>query len=347
MAQSQSAPQLFLQSPVTRNLLIPLLVFVAFYALSRLLTRAFFALVRRIGRKIPDGGAGDILEDAFRKPMRILLIGIGLFAALGMCPAVTGTYGLWSATEKCFRSFLVILLAWGFSRMAGGFQTSDSRLARRLSLPNDPAVLKAMASVARFIIYALAVLIIAQEWDFSISGLITGLGIGGLAFALAAKDMLTNLFGGLVILLDKPFSIGDRIKTGDVDGTVEDINFRSLKIRTESQALVTVPNGVVAAGPITNFSRMQKQKLEFTVTLSSGAAETDVKNCAEKIRLTLRQNEGIEDDTFAVSTDMLGAGGPVLTVSCYTRATDSQTYLETKERLSSTVLRILNSEGLR
>lgn len=347
MTLDQSAALPFLQIPLVRNLLIPLLVFVAFYALSRPLTRAFFALMRRISRKMPGSGTETPFDDAFRKPARVLLVGIGLFAALGACPAVTGAAGLWPLIEKCFRSFLIILLAWGLSRLAGGFQSSDSQLARRINLPEDRTVLKALVTVARFLIYALAVLIVAQEWDFSISGLIAGLGLGGLAFALAAKDMLTNLFGGLVILLDKPFAIGDKIKTGDVEGTVEDINFRSLKIRTESQALVTVPNGTVTAGPITNYSRMEKQKLTFQVALAADAGEKDVAGCTERIRAALRQDDGIEDGTFAVSADLLGSGGPVLTVSCYAKATDRQGYLETKERLSAAVLQILTGEGLK
>ncbi len=347
MTLSQSATQAFLQLPLTRNLLIPLCVFVLFYALSRALAGLFFALVHKIRGRLSGGETADLLDDAFHKPVRVLLIGIGLFAALGASPAVTGTAGLWSLTEKCFRSFLIILLAWGLSRMAGGLQSADSGLARRLNLPNDRTVTRAIAAVTRFVIYALAVLIVAQEWDFSISGLIAGLGIGGLAFALAAKDMLTNLFGGLVILLDKPFAIGDRIKTGDVEGTVEDINFRSLKLRTESQALVTVPNGMVAAGPVTNFSRMEKQKLTFRVTLAADAAEQDVKSCAEEIRQTLERDEGIENGTFAVSADMLADGGPALSVSCYSRTADRQGYLETKERLSGVVLRILTREGLK
>lgn len=347
MTLDQSAAQPFLQLPLVRDLLIPLLVFAIFYTLSRPLTGAFFALMRRIGRKAPGGGAEAPFDDAFRRPARTLLVGIGLFAALGACPAVTGTAGLWPLIEKCFRSFFVILLAWGLSRLAGGFQASDSQLARRINLPEDRTVLKALVTVARFLIYALAVLIVAQEWDFSISGLIAGLGLGGLAFALAAKDMLTNLFGGLVILLDKPFAIGDKIKTGDVEGTVEDINFRSLKIRTESQALVTVPNGTVTAGPITNYSRMEKRKLTFQVALAADAAEKDVAGCTERIRAALRQDDGIEDGTFAVSADLLGSGGPTLTVSCYAKATDRQGYLGTKERLSAAVLQILTGEGLK
>lgn len=337
----------FLQNPLTRNLLIPVCVFALFYTLSRLLASAFFALLHRIGGRLPGGGSADLLDGAFRNPLRVLLIGTGLFVALSCSPAVTGADGLRLLTEKCFRSFLIMMLAWGLSRMAGGLQSPSSPAAVRLNLTEDRTVLKAVASAARFLICTLAVLMIAQEWNFSVSGLVTGLGIGGLAFALAAKDMLTNLFGGLVILLDKPFSIGDRIKTGDVEGTVEDINFRSLKIRTESQALVTVPNGLVAAAPVTNYSRMEKRKLAFNVALTLGSPEKDVRSGAEKIRQTLRQDGDIEDGTFAVSADMLGAEGPVLTVSCYVRATGLAEYLAIKERLSSTVLRILTGEGLK
>ena len=102
---------------------------------------------------------------------------------------------------------------------------------------------------------------VAQEWDYRIDGFIAGLGLGGLAFSLAAKDTLSNVFGGLVVILDKPFSIGDWIKTPSVEGTVEDISFRSTKVRTFAQALVTVPNATLANEPVTNWTRMGKEGL--------------------------------------------------------------------------------------
>src|SRR5699024_1747974 len=106
---------------------------------------------------------------------------------------------------------------------------------------------------------AIGISIIAQEFNYNIGGVVAGLGLGGLAFALAAQDALANLFGGFVIITERPFSIEDWIQTPSVEGVVEDITFRSTKIRTFDQALVTVSNSTFDEEGITNCSRKSKR----------------------------------------------------------------------------------------
>ena len=94
---------------------------------------------------------------------------------------------------------------------------------------------------------------ILQEWGINVSAFVASLGLGGLAFALAAKDTVANLFGSLVIFSDRPFQVGDWVETPNVDGTIEEIGIRSTKIRNHAQALISVPNAVMADTTITNF----------------------------------------------------------------------------------------------
>src|SRR5690606_15315239 len=103
------------------------------------------------------------------------------------------------------------------------------------------------------IIMAIGAAIIADEFGYNINGFVAGLGLGGLAISLAAKDALANLFGGIIIITEKPFTIGQWIQTPSVEGIVEGISFRSTKIRTFAQAIVTVPNNTLANEPITNW----------------------------------------------------------------------------------------------
>ena len=100
----------------------------------------------------------------------------------------------------------------------------------------------------------LAAIAILSETGTNVTTIITGLGLGGLTFALAAQDTAQNLFGGLVILLDKPFAVDDWISTPNIEGVVEDITFRSTRIRTFPNALVVVPNSSLVSSPITNWS---------------------------------------------------------------------------------------------
>ena len=98
-----------------------------------------------------------------------------------------------------------------------------------------------------------------QEWGYNVSGFLASLGLVGMALALAAKDTAANLFGSLVIFIDKPFKVGEWIKTPDVEGIIETIGIRSTKIRTFAQAQVTVPNATLANSAILNWSRMGKK----------------------------------------------------------------------------------------
>ncbi len=89
-----------------------------------------------------------------------------------------------------------------------------------------------LSKLLRFVIIALSVSVIAQEFNYDVNGFVAGLGLGGLAFALAAKDTISNFFGGIIIITEKPFTIGDWVETSTVTGSVEDITFRSTRFRT-------------------------------------------------------------------------------------------------------------------
>lgn len=334
-----SAWQIFWQNYWVRNLLIPAAVFLFFLVVSVPVTDLLFRFAKKANR-----GWGKKLEYGFRRPLRLLLAGTGLYLAAIACPAAWDSISFQSIVIRCFRSLLILVPAWGLSRMADSVELADTVFARKLDLPVDKALLPAISGVIRFLIGALAVLIVAQEWNFSISGLLAGLGLGGLAFALAAKDMLANLFGGFVILLDRPFSIGDWIRTGDVEGTVEGVNFRSVKVRTFGQAVVIVPNSLVTSGPVTNFSRMGKRKVDFSLCLEYGTPADRLKRCTEKIRNLLAEKDGIENGTESVALDGFGERGVELAVAYYTTSADYQNYLQVREDVFYSILKILESE---
>src|SRR5699024_8380039 len=98
----------------------------------------------------------------------------------------------------------------------------------------DDILVPFLSKGIRFIIIALSISVIAEEFDYDVNGFVAGLGLGGLAFALAAKDMIANLFGGVVIVTEKPFNVCDLILTPYVEGTVDDITFRSTTVRNLS-----------------------------------------------------------------------------------------------------------------
>lgn len=333
----------FLNNSWVRNLLIPAVVFCLFFFISVPLSNTLFRLLRKVSEKTGTAW-GEKIDYGFHKPLHAILVVAGVFIALNVCPVVWQVAGVQAFLTRTFRSFLVIAVAWGFCRMAEKVDLTANMFTEKLDFQVDKAVQPVLASVLRFLIIALAVLIIAQEWNFSISGLLAGLGLGGLAFALAAKDMLANLFGGLVILMDHPFAIGDWIRIGDVEGAVEDLNFRSLKIRTLTQELVTMPNSTVAASPVINYSRRGRRRVDFTLTMTYGTSADQLHVCTKKIRSLLAESKDLEGGTASVALSSLGESGIDLTVFYYTKTTDLERFLHVREEIYYSILKILEQE---
>jgi MscS family membrane protein len=126
-------------------------------------------------------------------------------------------------------------------------------------LPSDPAEARSRETLApvlakscQVFFYVIAVLLVLQNFGYNVAGLLAGLGIGGLAVALAAKETLANLFGSIAVLMDRTFQVGDTIKLGDITGVVEKIGLRSTKVRTVEGYTVSIPNQIVTNAPVTN-----------------------------------------------------------------------------------------------
>jgi MscS family membrane protein len=326
--------------------LIALVVLVFFLSLSRAVTTLLLRISDRIAEK-SGHPFGSALTDAVRKPLRLLIDVAGVYAALTFLPALAARPLIWPALLRLFRSLVIILVAWGFIRLE-----SPDRLSIFLSLskkfdPESNGVFFSFLSKAlRFVTFALAVLIVAQEWNFSISGLLAGLGLGGLAFALAAKDMLSNIFAGIVILLDRPFKIGDWIQTGAVEGSVEDINFRSVKIRSAGQALVTVPNSSVVDSPITNYSRIGKRRVSFTIGVPAHTSADRLRACTEKISAVLATDPDIEDGSSVAAVEGISGGAIRLMILYYTVTADYNDFLKVREKVYYRLMEILTEAGI-
>src|SRR5690625_661254 len=179
-----------------------------------------------------------------------------------------------------------------------------------------------LSRALQVIIIAISISVILQEFNYNIGGFITGLGLGGLAFSLAAQDALKNLFGGIVIITEKPFTIDDWILTPSVEGTVEDISFRSTKIRTFAQALVTVPNATLANEPITNWSKMGKRQITFNLSLTYDTPKEKIEHVVRQVEYLLKNHPEIHPETIFVNFDHYKENGIDIFLYFFTKTTD-------------------------
>lgn len=289
------------------------------------------------------GGAESeaVLVRAALQPARALILLLGLYAALMYLPLMPRLDHLFS---KVFRSLLIVVLAWGVSAVVGANSSLSSGLQEKYKL--DRVLVVFFSRVLKAVFVALAIVLLAHEWEYDVNGFIAGLGLGGLAFALAAKDALANIFGGIVIIMEKPFAIGDWVQTPSVEGTVEDISFRSTRFRATPQALVTVPNSTLANQPITNWSKMGKRQVTFSLPVDYAGPRERIEGCIAAIQAMLNAHSEVHPQTILVSLDAINAGGLEILVDFFTNTTDYERYCRVKQDINFRVLDILASSGL-
>ncbi|MCK4275285.1 MAG: mechanosensitive ion channel, partial [Phycisphaerae bacterium] len=154
------------------------------------------------------------------------------------------------------RTIAVLAATWFIFKLVDVIEFFLKKWTSRTETTLDDQLVPLVRKTLRVFVVIVALLFIAQNiFEWNIGALVAGLGIGGLAFALAAKDMLANLFGSATIFADRPFAMGERVKIGEHDGLIEEVGFRSTRIRTLAGHLVTIPNATVANEMIENIGR--------------------------------------------------------------------------------------------
>jgi MscS family membrane protein len=183
--------------------------------------------------------------------------------------------------------------------------------------------------------------ILGSVFKINVASLIAGLGIGGLAVALAAKESIENLLGSFTIFLDKPFMVGDYVKISSFEGTVESIGFRSTRLRTVEKTLVTVPNKKMVDAELDNISRRSQRRIRFTFGLAGGSTSAQIRDISKGIRDFLEKDSRILPDSRNVSLLELGTNSVNLLVLCYMDNPDYTAYLQLQEDLNYKILELM------
>lgn len=335
-------PDLYITPELLNKLLISALIFLGFLVFRKLFTTLLFSIILKLTKKTKSDVDTNILL-AFENPIRVLLIIIGIYAALSYLPITPNQQ---NSLDIFLRSFIIIAIAWGLYNLADTYSGLFQNLTRKLGLDWDPILFPFLSKSLRFIVVALAFSIIVQEWGYNIEGFIAGLGLGGLAFALAAQDTVKNIFGGIVIITERPFSIGDWIFTPSVEGTVLDITFRSTKIRTFAQAVTTIPNSTLANEAITNWSRMGKRRINFNLRVTYDTPSHKLNNALQKITAMLKNHPDIHQETIFVNLDKFGDSSLEIFLYFFTKTTVWGEFLNVKEDVNFKILSILEEEGI-
>lgn len=241
------------------------------------------------------------------------------------------------------KHLLVVCLAiWAVYRVIGKFERHVLVHSSR-----DPTTVQALAKLARLLVFIIGLLTILQALGLSLSGLLTFGGVGGLIVGLAAKDLLSNFFGGLMIYFDRPFKVGDWIRSPDreIEGSIERIGWRMTVIRTFDKRPLYVPNSVFSNIVVENPSRMTNRRIKETIGLRYDDA-TKVEKVLSDIHFMLKNHPDIDSNqTLIVSFERFGPSSLDCMLYTFTKTVNWVRYQEVKQDILLKVMEIIQNNG--
>ncbi|MBE3549810.1 MAG: Small-conductance mechanosensitive channel [Brockia lithotrophica] len=263
----------------------------------------------------------SLVARAFRGPALALVLLAGAAVLLSFFEP-----GLWlhPYVRGSFRVLTIVFVFWGLYAIAGLVPlwerilhlgaTEEEKAHRALLVP-------ILSWTTRLFLAFVGAGMVLQEFGYRIDTLVAGLGLGGLAVSLAARDTLANYFGGIVLIGERTFAVGDWIEFGDVSGTVETMNFRSTKIRAQDDSLITVPNAVLAQANIKNWGRVRHRMVRYTLSLPTTLAASEVRAFLAELEELLRRDPNVLEDRI-LGVESLDGGRIAVHVRFYVRTAD-------------------------
>lgn len=335
-----------LLDPQLRNLVVRVLLAVLalffVWLLRRLLTRlVLIPFSRFLDRRNKE--ADEIFLRIVENPVRLMVIAPGLLIAGTLLPGDDATTQFFT---QLARSFLIMSVFAACYNGVGIIVESSLRLENITGIRLDEQLLPFLRTALRVSVLALAVVILLQEWNYDVSGLIAGIGLGGLAISLAAQDTVANLFSFTTIISDKPLREGEFIRTPSVTGIVEEVGVRAVRIRQLDQALVTVPNSMLTGEPVVNFSRMEKRRMDVTVGVTYDASSSDLRALVERLRAMLKARDKVDSDTVNVFFSGFGDSSLNILIRCNVNEPAWGDFMEEQHGILLTIMDIIEDLGL-
>ena len=287
----------------------------------------------------------DVFLTALERPLRLGLWIVVAYLALEIYPLLPT---LQERLKQASDTGLILLLAWFGQRLVNGIEEQLLATPEAGSgQARDKATVHAVGKLARVVLWIVALLMILQTLGISISGLLAFGGIGGIAVGFAAKDLLANFFGGMSIYLDRPFTVGDWIRSPDkqIEGTVEAVGWRLTRIRTFDQRPLYVPNSVFLSIAVENPSRMFNRRIYETIGLRYEDADK-MATVVQQVKQMLSEHPAIDPSrTLIVNFVSFGESSLDFFVYTFTRTTVWVEYHEVKEEILLKILEIIHANG--
>jgi MscS family membrane protein len=318
-----------------QDIAVAIVIFTVILFLRKFFTKYIVKVLKTFVKKTKSNIDDKILK-VIVEPIRFLIIIIGFKISIA--------YAHYSSiyVTLVIKSLIIFLVFWTLYDLIIVFKSSIEKFALRFGKDLHQELSLFIIKALKIFIFTSGFVMILQVWNINVSAFIASLGLGGLAFALAAKDTAANLFGGLTLLADKSLKLNDWIKVNSTEGIVEDIGLRTTKIRTFEKSIITVPNQILANSPVENFSRRGIRRIKFRIGLTYETNSYTLSKIKDDILLMLKSHADIaQDATMLVNFDKFEDSNLSIFIYTFTSTSNWSRYLNIREDINIKIMKIV------
>ena len=280
-----------------------ILIVIGAFILGKVVYWIFGNIIKKLTSKTKTK-LDDIIIDMIEEPVMLAIILAGFWYGFN---SLNFSIGVNSFFNKALMFVVIMNIAWLISRLFDSIYTEYILpLADKTETDLDDQIMPVIKKGIHAIIWIIAIIVGLDNAGYNVGAILAGLGIGGLALAMAAKDTVSNIFGGAMIFLDKPFKIKDRIKIAGFDGNVEEIGLRITKLRTLAGTEVSIPNATFIGNPVENISREPSRKVILNLGLTYDTSEKDIEKGMKILENIANKNNDIINKNFKIAFNNFG-----------------------------------------
>ena len=312
------------------------IIFLIFFMLRNKLSVGILKLATKFFFKSSQEKKDEFVS-TIKKPLSVFFMALGIFSGLYLNVKSPGIL-------KAFKIAVIFIICWGVINYLSANIGAFMKLKGGDEETNLTAI-KFISNILKILVILIGIVMVISELGYNINGLLTGIGVGGLAISLAAQDAVSNLISGFIIVFEKPFVVGDMVITDSIQGTVIDITMRSTTLRTLEDSVVTLPNSSVANASIVNLSRIEKRLIEFDIGLLYSTSNELLEKCCADIKEYLLSDEDILNNPIRVNFTKLDDSSLNISVYCYSNRPDLGEHLEVYNRVNLNIKKIIEENG--
>ncbi len=303
-------------------------------------------LLGLLAKRILKSGHTFVKEETLTRAVRPIGLALAALLWVELFPLVGLTGPALAVLRGAVRFFAVLAGTWALWRIVDLVSEALEWKASRTRTKVDDVLIPLLRKTAKIFIVVIGVIYAAEALDIEIAPLLASLGIGGLAFAFAAKDTIENFFGSVAVLLDRPFHVGDWVVIGSVEGIVEEVGFRSTRIRTFYNSQVTLPNASLVRATVDNYGRRKYRRWKCHIGVQYDTPPEKILAFREGIQELVRSHPYTRKDYYQVWLHQFSPSSLDILLYVFFEVPDWSTELRERERLFLDILRLARTLGI-